>query len=183
MGKKEEEIIKVTIGGLAGTGTSTCGKILSKILGVEYGSGGDLFRQLAKEAGMSLADLEKLARSNPQYDRRVDDATREYGESPDRSFVFEGRLGFYFIPSSIKFFLKCAFDERTKRVSRRDNISRRAAQTLTRERERLAEERYMKSYGVDINNEGHYDLVIDTTRILPEVVLDKMVKFLRLQDS
>ena len=44
----------ITIGGLAGTGTTTVARILSERLGIPCVSAGDVFRQMAAEKNMDL---------------------------------------------------------------------------------------------------------------------------------
>ena len=47
----------ITIGGLAGTGTSTTAELLSEKLGIDYISAGSVFRDMAREKGMSVLEL------------------------------------------------------------------------------------------------------------------------------
>ena len=50
----------ITIGGLAGTGTTTAAKVLSEKLDVPFVSAGSIFRDMAKERGMSVLSLVSL---------------------------------------------------------------------------------------------------------------------------
>ena len=44
----------ITIGGLAGTGTTTAAKVLSEKLDVPFVSAGSIFRDMAKERGIDF---------------------------------------------------------------------------------------------------------------------------------
>ncbi|MEX1087560.1 MAG: cytidylate kinase family protein, partial [Candidatus Paceibacterota bacterium] len=106
--------MKITICGLAGTGTSTTGKKLASVLEYEFISSGGIFRAKAAEYGMDLHEFEDLCRSDEKYDRAVDDEIATIGKSKD-DIVVESRLAWYFIPDSFKVLLVC---DRHTRVSR-----------------------------------------------------------------
>ena len=49
----------ITIGGLAGSGTTTVSKILSEKMRVPYLSAGEIFRQMAVERDMGILEFSK----------------------------------------------------------------------------------------------------------------------------
>ena len=51
----------ITIGGLAGTGTTTTAELLSEKLDIPYISAGFVFREMAAERGMSALELSEFA--------------------------------------------------------------------------------------------------------------------------
>ena len=51
----------ITIGGLAGTGTSTTAKTLSQEINIPFISAGDVFRQMAVENNMTLLEFKRQA--------------------------------------------------------------------------------------------------------------------------
>ena len=55
----------ITLGGLPGSGTSTVAKKLADILQLEIVSAGNMFRDMAKEMGISLVELGKMAKLDP----------------------------------------------------------------------------------------------------------------------
>src|SRR5690606_36086049 len=114
--------MKITLCGLAGTGTSTLAKILAKNLNCDKTSSGDMFRQLAESMGITLAELEILSEKDPQFDNELDQAIARYGEDhPD--CVIDSRLAWHFVPDSLKVKLDCDYHVRISRVADRDNIS------------------------------------------------------------
>ena len=62
----------ITIGGLAGSGTTTAAKILSEKLQIPYLSAGDIFRQMASENGMDIMEYGKVAEDNDEIDLEID---------------------------------------------------------------------------------------------------------------
>ncbi len=169
--------MKITIFGLAGTGTSTVGKILSKRLGLGFLSSGDIFREKANQAGLSLADFQKRAGEDPTIDQDCDKTIEEYGRRND-DFVVESRLAWYFIKDSVKIRLFAGLKERSSRVAKRDDQDLASAQKAIMERESNDQKRYLKYYNIsDIDNPKNFDLNIDTSNINPESVVDKIVEF------
>ena len=51
----------ITIGGLAGTGTTTTAELLSEKLDIPYISAGFVFREMAAEKGMSVLEFSEFA--------------------------------------------------------------------------------------------------------------------------
>lgn len=168
---------KITIGGLAGTGKGTVGKLLADYLGYELCSAGKCFRGIAAAEGIPLARLEELANGDSQYDRKVDGITKSYGAR--NHFVFEGRIAWLLIPDSVKFLLTCNKDERVRRVAGRDKISFDDALVATEHREFLAQKRYYNLYGIeDIGDTRLYDFVVDTTQIDADTAMAAIVGYL-----
>src|SRR3989304_2879763 len=161
---------KITIFGLAGTGTTSAGKMLAGKLGYQFLSTGYIFRDMAKENGMTLNKFEEATNKNPKYDNQLDQRIKEFGEKND-NFVVESRLAWHFIPDSIKIKLECDFETRVKRVAARDKISFEEAREHTEFREKMIAERYRKYYGITDFTDEKFDLVIDTANIDVEAVV------------
>ncbi len=170
---------KITISGLAGTGTSSTGKTLASRLGYKFMSNGDFARNQAKDLGITLNELDELSRKESTFDINRDNMIKKFGEE-NVNFVLDGRLCWYFVPDSFKVKLYCDFDRRVERVARRDRISFDEAKENTIHREEAIAERFEKYYQLgDFENDSHFDLVIDTgsTR-LEEVIklIEKNIK-------
>ena len=54
----------ITIGGLAGTGTTTATQLLSEKMGIDYISAGYVFREMAREHNMSVLEFSAFAEGN-----------------------------------------------------------------------------------------------------------------------
>jgi cytidylate kinase len=172
--------MKITIFGNPGTGTSTVGKLLATKLGYEFKSSGNMFRDMAKELGMTVYELDTLAQSDPQYDIKLDGLVAEYGKTHD-DFIFESRLAWHFIPDSVKIALVCEEAEAARRVANRDGIS--ADEAKKKNDLRIAT--YLKRYPVyypDLRyppTADDFDLTIDATSIAPEEIVGEMLQFLK----
>jgi cytidylate kinase len=97
----------------------------------------------------------------------VDELQREL-PSQHASFVLDSRLGFHFVPQSVKIFLTVSPDVAASRIlaTRRESEHLHdAAEGKEKliERERSDRQRYLRLYGVDHTTLSRYDLVLDST--------------------
>ena len=175
---------KITIGGLSGTGKGTVAKILAEKLGFELNSAGNFFRELAKEKGYdSVLEFQKEIHSegNDDFsvDIAVDERTKKFGEE-NIDFIIEGRLCAHMIPTAFKILLICEDNERFRRVAERQKISQEDAKAETLTRETLYTDFYKRFYKIDnYLDHKYYDLIIDTTSILPDEIVEKIINKLK----
>jgi predicted cytidylate kinase len=176
--------MKITIAGTPGSGKSTVAKELAKKLKFNHFSAGDFMRDLAKEKGITLLELSKQAEEGREVDEKIDAWVEATGEADD-NFVMDARIGFNFIPDSVKIFLTVSDDEAARRIfkEKRDDEKENTTQAETYEnikkRKESEKKRYKEYYGLDYSDENNYDLVIDTTDIPAEKVVDKILEFLK----
>ena len=155
---------KVTIFGLAGTGTTSVGELVAENFGYTFLSSGNLFREKSVELGIEVSKLEKICLINPKYDFELDEYISKFGRA-NNNFVVESRLAYHFIPDSIKIKLVCDYATRIQRVARRQNIPTSVASEETNFRERAANKRYRKLYGIKkLAPDKEFHLIIDTSR-------------------
>ena len=187
----------ITISGTPGSGKSTVAKILVEKLHAERLYIGGTLRDLARKKGMTLAELMDFAKVHPEIDVEVDNAVAAQAREFDKAgkmVVVEGRMQFYFLPESIKFFIKVSFEEAARRIwkdlqqkeisaqrneGRINSLEEMKKSVIKREEEDAS--RYKKLYGVDYLNEKQYDLVVDSTSIsamqCAELILNFIEKF------
>ncbi len=155
---------KITLFGLAGTGKSSTAKLVADALQYEYLSTGNMFRNMAKEAGYDNLNQfeEEVCQKDPEFDKKLDAKTETYGKTHD-NFFFESRLAWYFIPDSFKIMLVCPGEARFERIAHRENKTIEQAKAETLHREESIYTRFKNYYNIsDINDPSHYDLIIDT---------------------
>lgn len=165
---------KITLGGLSGTGKGTISRILAEKLGFERASTGDFFREVAKEQGLTIVELDKKSVEDDSVDILTDKKTEEFGKTHN-NFVMESRLAAHFIPDAFKILLLCD-DKRYERIAERDGISIEQAKKDTQDREGTYDTRFEELYKLaDFDDPKYYDFVIDTTELTPDEILEKII--------
>ena len=173
--------MKITISGTPGSGKSTVAKQVAAALKLKYYTIGNFMREMAAGKGMSLLELSKRAEKERWVDTELDDMEKRLAKESD--FVMDSRLGFHFIPRSIKIFLKVSRGEAARRIFNERRGTEKENLTLDKTRKNLKRRqeserlRFMKYYSLDVNNEGNYDLVIDTTHLSARVAFEKIIRF------
>ncbi len=170
----------ITISGKAGSGKSTVAKEVAKKLGLKHYSIGDLMRKLAKEKKMPLNELSRLAEKDKSIDLELDKKT--IGLRGEDNFVIDGRLTAYFLPyADLKTFLDCEDRVRAERIfkdKRSDEKSKSLKELVKniRQREQSERKRYDSLYSIDSHDKKLYNLIIDTTKLGINEVVDKIIK-------
>jgi predicted cytidylate kinase len=172
----------ITLSGPPGSGKSTVAKILAQKLAYERFYAGGLRREAAKKRGLTLHEYNILGESDPSTDKDVDDMLISLGKEKD-NLVIEGRTAFHFIPHSFKVYVDVSPEEGARRIlgdtsERNEGEQRTLKDMLRANKERMASDtkRYKKYYGISCYDTKNYDLVIDSTHITPEAVVEKILK-------
>lgn len=170
----------ITIWGQAWSGKSTVSKMLASRLGYERISIGDMKRKLAEKMGLSISEFNKLW-DLPENVETFDLKYETYQQSldPTAPIVLDSRLGFYNQPDAFKVFLQVDPEEGAKRIrgSERATDTYESLQALieaTQERNREDSQRYQELYQIDHLDTSNYDLLVDTTTIWPDQVVDRI---------
>ena len=175
----------IAISGKAGAGKSTVAKLLSEKLGLKHYSIGDLMRAMANEKKIPLLELNRLAETDKSIDFELDEKLKEIGRTKD-NFVVDGRLTAFFIPNAnVKVFLDTNDRTRAERIlkDRREHEKSRDIDEMIEKinkREESEKKRYMQYYGADYSVRKLYNLIIDTTNMMPNQVVEKIVGFVKL---
>jgi cytidylate kinase len=167
----------IAIAGPIGVGKSTVAEGLARALGYRVISGGEVFRDLARERGISVTEVNRLAERDPGLDRELDRRQAELARAGD--CVVESRLAGWMVEADLKVWLRAPLDVRAARVARREGLGADAARADLIERERSEWARYKASYNIDIDDLGPYHLVIDTTLWTAEVIVEALSDFAR----
>ena len=155
--------MRVTVSGLPGSGTTSLARQLAAAHHLTLISAGEVFRQMAREKGMELAEFGRLAEHDPSIDREIDTRQKEIaGASED--IVAEGRLSGWFVNNAdLKVCLFAPLERRVERILARDSVEGLGkALEVTREREICEARRYKEYYGIDINDLAPYHLVLNS---------------------
>lgn len=155
----------ITISGLPGSGTSTVSAILSGRIGARVVSAGDIFRDMAKEKGMTLEEFGTSAMNNKEIDMELDRLQKKIASDARNEaadVILEGRLSAWMADPDLAVFVTAPQDVRAARVSHRERVLLSDTATEIRDRELCEAARYKEYYGIDVNDLGVYDLVINS---------------------
>jgi CMP/dCMP kinase len=174
--------MKITLSGTAGSGKSSVAKKIAEKLGYKHFSMGDFQRELALEHGLTILEWGKLEATDKKYDLMVDEKQKQIGTDNDE-FVMDSWLAALFIPDSVKIFLTADIDECVRRrlghKRKEENFDDiKIAKENMLERKKVNRDRWIEFYDFDITDLNNYDLVIDTTNITIEEVVDKVLEYI-----
>jgi len=185
----------ITISGNAGSGKSTVAKKLVSKLNAKRIYVGGIRRQLAKEKGMTLEELNEYGNNHPETDVDVDKKAAKQAlelDSEDGFVVVEGRVQFHFLPDSVKVMITVNQDEGARRIwndlqkeelkqerneGDPENLDELKRSIETRETSDAF--RFQQYYHLDYRDKKNYDLVIDSTNVPAEEIADKIVAFVK----
>ena len=157
----------ITISGLAGSGTTTVCDRLCARLGWAYVNAGAVFRKLAQEAGLSLAEFGQRAEADGHIDRQLDARLVAQAQAC-APVVVEGRLTGWMAQRhqlpALKVWLQAVLAVRAERVGQREGKPLAQAIAETRQREASEAQRYAAHHQISISDLSVYDLVVDTER-------------------
>jgi cytidylate kinase len=182
--------MRITISGMPGSGKTTVAKMLSDKLKLKHYYIGAMRREIARQRGITLNELNRLGESDPSTDKVVDDYLINLGKTED-DFIAEGRTASYFIPNSIKIFiavdvrvgagriLKDAV-EKGKAQERNEKVAASVDGQAKLLQERIDSDklRYKRYYGSTMFERKMYDLWLDSTDMIPEQVVSQIMEFI-----
>ncbi|ESS05416.1 MAG: cytidylate kinase, putative [uncultured archaeon A07HB70] len=159
----------ITVSGPAGGGKSTLAAALAEALDYEHVSGGDIFRAVADERGLSPVELNELAETEPAIDYDLDRRQYDLARSRD-DLVLESRLAGWLAgdTADIRVWLTAPLAVRVERIADREEKPAAAVSEETRRRAESEARRYRTYYDIDIDDLSIYDLVLNTARWEPD---------------
>lgn len=168
----------VTISGLPGSGTTTVSRLVAVALGLDRVPGGEVFRQMAAEAGMTLPEFGAHAQGHPEIDRELDD--RLEASAVQGGCVIESRLAGWIVTraglGAVRVWVECDDQVRAARVAEREGTSLAQALSDNAERSDLERGRYQSVYNIDLDDRSTYDLVLDSSSEPPESLAEAIVE-------
>lgn len=170
---------KITISGKICTGKSTLIGRLQKILGWPVIHSGSIFRDIAKKKKLDLLSAEE---QNSQITRKVDDTVKKAMGKPGNLLVdaWLGGILAIDIPDVLTVLLTAESKTRYERFAKREQISIAKAREQVMERDKSWLEKVSVIYGRnDFFKPSHYKLILDTTRMSPEMMADCIIQKIR----
>ena len=172
-----ETMVRITISGHPGSGTSTLVSLLRENKNWTSLNGGELFRQEAKQRNMSLAEFGQLCKDDLNVDRELDALLKEQMLRSDEEApaIVESRLAGWWayqlglnIP---RIWLEVDEMERALRVQSREGGEIDDILEASRKRASVDAERFLELYQLLPEQEEPYTHRIDATSLNPQEVL------------
>jgi CMP/dCMP kinase len=174
--------VKIAISGKSGCGNTTVTRKVAERLG--YRRINYTFRDMAAEEGISFEKLRDMAEHDPQWDMRLD--RRQVEMAGDGNTVLGSRLAIWILEDAdLRVYLDAPLEVRACRILRRNLETGQepsdlgAVLTETAERDRRDRDRYLRLYGIDNDDYGFVDLIIDTTDLGADEVANLIVAAVR----
>ena len=172
----------ISLGGELASGKGAVSKVLMEKLNFGIYRNGDYFRKLAKEHNMDVTTFNKYVENHPEIDQNIEKSAAQYAVNHD-NFIIDARLGWYAVPESFKVYLTVDINVAAQRAFNDPNRKETEKFTSVEQQKQdmilrynLENERYFSLYGVRKEDKSNYDLVVDTTKLTPEEVADKIIK-------
>ena len=169
----------ITITGKPCSGKGTVAKEFCKKYNFEYMCTGDMFRSYAKQFGYdNILTFQQEDPRIKQIDKLVDDNTINIGKTRIKdNIVIDSRMAWHFIPNSFKVFIdvndKVAGERliSANRETEQTTDLNQAIQSL-KSRWNIENARYMELYNTNNLTLNNYDLVVDSSNLTPEEVMN-----------
>ena len=172
----------ITISGQSGTYKQEVSKELAKKLNFKHFSATEARKKMAEERNITIANLNKIGETQDFTDKKIDETTSSFSKK-QKNLVVDGKLSYYFVPDSIKIYLKANIRARAERSYNKERDKEKYrdigdAIAFLLEREKSDIKRFENFYKINPLNELQYDLVIDNSQLTPEETLEKIITFL-----
>ena len=177
-------MVRITISGHPGSGTSTLVHLLGEEKGWSSLNGGQLFRQEAKRRNMSLAEFGQLCKEDIDVDQNLDALLKDemLREDDDAPSIVESRLaGWWAYQLNIdvpRIWLEVEDRERANRVIAREGGTLETILQASKMRAEVDAQRFLKLYNLLPEQEEPYTHRIEATSLNPQEVLLEVLNIL-----
>ena len=172
----------IVISGPPAVGKTTVAKGLAEEFSLQYLSGGDVLKEMAKEQGFDSTgddwwDTEdgmkflNQREENSEFDKKLDEKlTRLFNEG---GMVITSYTLPWLIKDGIRIWLEGSHESSTKRMQTRDDMSPEDAYQITKQRFDKNKALYKKLYDFDFGDDKSvFDVIINTDNLTAQQVID-----------
>lgn len=171
--------LQIAISGLSGCGNTTVSKKLAYRLNmplVNY-----TFKDIAQELNIPFKEVVEKAKTDFSYDHMVD--SRQILLASSQSCILASRLAIWLLKNaSLKIYLQASAEERARRIQKREGGDLNEVTAFTKMRDENDSQRYKKLYGIDNTDVSIADVIVDTTNLNPDQIVDSIIKELLKQE-
>lgn len=161
--------MRIAISGHSGCGNTTATSNVANALKLKIMN--YTFRDLARDLGMEFETLHSEANTNFIYDYLTDlNAIRA---ALVQDIVVGSRLASWLVNADLRIWLNATLEARASRISRRESEKGSTYESVlykTLKRDASNKKRYLKLYGIDINDHSDFDIIINTEQLTAEQV-------------
>lgn len=179
-------MVRVTVSGHPGSGTSTLVAALAERYGWTTLNGGQVFREEAARRGMDLGSFGRLCAEDASVDRDLDALLQERMQADGGPDVVESRMAGWWAYrlglDCLRVWLDVDELERARRVVMREGGDLDAALQANRERRAVDGARFEELYGLQPDDAEPYSHRLDASRLDAAAVVEAVVAMIE-EDS
>lgn len=168
-----------------GTGRGSIAKRIADLLGGEYLSTGNIFREKAREMGMDIYEMQDYAKGHPEFDVEVDDAAIKRVENTIKGggiIVADSNFLAYLVKdNTVRIIVDCDDETRARRVIEGHRFGDRKLSTVSEALEyldsrskkfveRFKNHRMIRYREIDMDDQSFFDGTVDNSGELDESV-------------
>jgi cytidylate kinase len=167
-------LVKITVSGPPGSGTSTLVEKLANEYSWQSLNGGDIFRKEAKDRNLTVGQFSELCKTNLDVDKSLDEILKKEIENPDGAEIIESRLSGWWAHlmevDCLRVWVNVSPEECARRIQKREGGNFEDRLVLSQQRQIDDKERYRILYDIDLDDMSPYSLIIDADDISAEEV-------------
>jgi cytidylate kinase len=167
--------MRVAISGHSGCGNTTATNNVGKALNLKIVN--YTFRDLARDLNVNFEQIHKEASTNLIYDY-LTDLTLIRNSLMNKDIVIGTRLAAWLMDAELRIWLHAPLEARASRISKREsekssNYEQILYKTLKRDEQNR--KRYLRLYGLDIDDHSDFDITINTEKLTADQVSSLIV--------
>lgn len=172
----------IVISGPPAVGKTTVAKGLAEEFSLQYLSGGDVLKAMAKEQGFDSSGADwwdtedgmkflNQREENSEFDKKLDEKLAKLFN--EGGMVITSYTLPWLIQDGIKIWLEGSHESSTKRMQSRDDMSSEDAYQITKQRFDKNKALYKKLYDFDFGDDKSvFDVIINTDHLTAQQVID-----------
>ena len=173
-------MVVVAVSGPPGAGSSTVAKLLSERLGIKYFSPGQYMKAKAggNETDAAFRGWKDEELASEEHHNSIDEMQKDIARKGD--VVIDGKLSVHMLEpfADLRVFITAPLEIRAERTSGRDRMNIEEVKETMEKRQKEEVENWKEMYGFDYlkKQEEEADMVVDSSDIRPEEIVDRIME-------